>query len=64
MPEPHTPKAHAKHTDPSIPCGCWTGEQKKVISCRWCGASYDLTEVLSFTHWTCYDCGSSVYPRK
>lgn len=56
---PTTPKAHKKHTD-GVPCGCWTGTGSS-ISCRHCGASYELAEVQSFPRWQCYDCGASVY---
>ena len=56
---PATPKAHKKHTN-GVPCGCWTGTGSS-ISCRCCGASYELAEVQGFPRWQCYDCGASVY---
>lgn len=56
---PATPKAHKKHTN-GVPCGCWTGGGSS-ISCRYCGASYELAAVQELPHWQCYDCGASVH---
>ena len=54
----HTPRAHAKHKD-GVPCGCWTGEEtERTTSCPMCGATYQLSEVLSFLLWRCYDCSA------
>jgi hypothetical protein len=58
---PCTPKAHKNHTN-EVPCGCWIG-QGISISCRWCGASYLIDEVMEFPIWRCYDCGGSVNCR-
>ena len=51
-----TPKAHIKH-NAGIPCGCWTGQPVRVVTCPYCGASYLVDEVIGFPRWTCYDCG-------
>ena len=56
-PEPHVPHRHADH-DGSKPCGCWLGDtSQQRVSCEWCGASYLRSEVVTFVHWRCYDCG-------
>lgn len=56
---PKTPRGHKNHT-PDVPCGCWTGKSASV-SCRYCGASYELDALLEFPVWRCYDCGASVH---
>lgn len=54
VPLPHTPRAHARHTN-GIPCGCAT-ELRGAMLCPLCAAAYDAMEVLSFVRWRCYDC--------
>jgi hypothetical protein len=58
---PCTPKAHKNHTD-GVLCCCWVGKGTS-ISCRWCGASYLIFEVMEFPVFQCYDCGASVHCR-
>ena len=55
---PRTPHMHRFHVT-ETPCGCWTGNWSSM-SCRWCGASYELDEVLSFASFRCYDCRASI----
>jgi hypothetical protein len=57
-PTAKTPDAHARHSN-GIPCGCWDGELQPTVTCDFCGATYLLSEVLSFPVWRCYDCGTA-----
>ncbi len=56
---PRTPFNHKDHTN-GVPCGCWVGKGDSVTCC--CGASYILSDVMTFFNFICYDCGRIVSP--
>ncbi len=61
-PVPFTPLAHAQHR-PEMSCGCYTGQPGQQRTHCTCGAAYDMLEVVTFTRWRCYDCGTIWHPR-